>query len=313
MTTDRPDRPTLSSQSPPRIRRTVRPAPERVRHRRWGLLHAAALVVTLPSCVPGPDMAEEERQTLERRSVSVPALPPATSDPVTISYLEGGTAGAPRVIYVHGTPGEAMGWADYLGPDAPFEAIALDRPGFGESGPDTQAVTSLAAQAAALLPLLKAVDGIKPILVGHSLGGPIVARAAIDYPDRVGGLVIAAGSLDPDLEKINPMQWVGEWIIIRSLLPRAIRNANRELLALEPELRILAGALDRIIQPTVIVHGTRDDLVPYANVAFMEKTLTGATPLEIVTLEGINHFLPWNAKPVLDDAVARVADLMTGG
>ncbi len=300
------------------IRRTVVPAPARIRYRRHGLIHAVTLVLALPGCVPGPDMSADERDALDRDSLEVPALLPDVTEPVTISYLKGGTPGAPRVVYVHGTPGEAMGWADYVASDvAPgglrVETIAIDRPGFGESGPPSGEVTSLTAQAAALEPFLHVRDGVKPILVGHSLGGPIVARAALDYPERVGGLVIAAGSLDPDLEDIHPLQWVGEWPIIRSILPRPMRHANREILALEAELQTLAADLDQIDMPVVIVHGTEDDLVPFANVAFMEKSLTSAAPLEVVVLEGINHFLPWNSKPALDEAVARVAVLMADG
>eukprot|EP01036_Dinobryon_divergens_P045700 gene45700-61095_t len=98
------------------------------------------------------------------------------------------------------------------------------------------------------------------------------------------GVVLLAASLDPAQEAIHPMQYVGAAWPMRSLLPRALRNANAELMALKPELETLAGLLPRIIAPVIIVHGTHDDLVPVANVAYMQARLTGAEPLPALEL-----------------------------
>jgi pimeloyl-ACP methyl ester carboxylesterase len=53
----------------------------------------------------------------------------------------------------------------------------------------------------------------------------------------------------------------------------------------------------------VIVHGTADDLVPVANVPFMQSRLTGVSCVKTVLLEGRNHFLPWNSAAQVRDAV----------
>jgi len=142
------------------------------------------------------------------------------------------------------------------------------------------------------------------VLLGHSLGGPVVARVAADEPGRVAALVLLAASLDPALEEIHPMQHVGAWAPVRALLPRAIRNANSELMALKPELEALAAALPAIRAKVVIVHGTADDLVPVANVPFMQAHLSGARCVKTVLLEGANHFLPWNAEARVREAIA---------
>ena len=181
-------------------------------------------------------------------------------------------------------------------------ARLLDRPGFGDSGPDG-AVTSLEAQAAAVYALFP-IDGRRVVLLGHSLGGPIVARVAAEHPDQVAAVVLLAASLDPALEEINPMQWVGTWAAVRWALPRAIRNANAELIALKPELQALARLLPKITAPVLIVHGTKDDLVPVANVPFMQAGLTGARCVTTELLEGQNHFLPWNSTGVVRQAIA---------
>ena len=117
------------------------------------------------------------------------------------------------------------------------------------------------------------------------------------------GLVLLAASLDPALEAIHPMQRVGAWRLVQPLLPRMLRNANAELMALKPELAALALALPRITAKVVIVHGTQDDLVPVANVPFMQAHLTGARCVKTLLLAGQNHFLPWNAEATVRQAI----------
>jgi pimeloyl-ACP methyl ester carboxylesterase len=264
----------------------------------WSALSVA--LATVGGSVPRPNAPGAAIERL-RRNVAVDA--PLHGE---ISVLQTGDAKAMRLILVHGTPGSASGWADFLlDPPPHLDVVALDRPGFGSSQPD-RAVTSIAAQAAAVDALLP-TDGRRAVLLGHSLGGAIVARVAAEHPQRVAALVLLAASLDPALERIHPLQRFGAWPGVRSLLPRALRNANEELLALEPELRALADWLPRISVPVLIVHGTHDDLVPVANVAYAESMLTGSACVTTLLLDGRNHFLPWNSADRVRDAIHRAS------
>ena len=250
---------------------------------------------------PGPKAARSATAALRQR-VSLGA--PLSAE---VSYLLAGDPLGPRLILVHGTPGSASGWADYLiDPPLGLEVVALDRPGFGQSGPDG-AMPGLAEQAAAVVSLFPA-DGRPVVLPGHSLGGPVVARVAADHPARVAAVVLLAASMDPAQEQIHPMQHVGVWAPVRALLPRVLRNANTELMALQAELQSLDLALPHIKAKVVIVHGTLDDLVPVANVGFMQDRLSGARCVETRLLEGRNHFLPWNAEDEVRSAVALALD-----
>lgn len=230
---------------------------------------------------------------------------------IELSYLRAGDPNGQRVIFVHGTPGDAGGnWVGMLRQVPPgFEFIAVDRPGFGLTKPKKQLVR-LNDQAAALAPLLIERNGKKTILAGHSLGGPIVATAAANYPDKVGAIMVLAGALDPDLEEVLFIQHVGNFPLISWMLPTAARHSNKELIALEDELRILDKNLPGIKQPVTIVHGTVDKLVPYENVPFMERRLTGTPLLHIVTIENMNHFLQWRQQAVIMDAVMTTAEMM---
>lgn len=227
---------------------------------------------------------------------------------IELSYLKAGDPAGQRVVFVHGTPGDAGGnWYNMLKnvPDG-FEFIAIDRPGFGFTKPKKQLV-ALDDQAAALAPLLETRAGKKTILAGHSLGGPIVAAAAANYPDQVGGILVLAGALDPDLEDVLFIQYVGNIPPISWLLPSVMRHSNRELIALEDELRLLEPRLASIRQPVTIIHGTEDELVPYENVPFIQRTMTNTERLDIVKIDGMNHFLQWRQQDVIMKAVLDMA------
>jgi pimeloyl-ACP methyl ester carboxylesterase len=226
---------------------------------------------------------------------------------ISLSYLRAGEPDGQRVIFLHGTPGDAgANWVPMLRavPEG-YEFIAIDRPGFGHTKPH-KAVTSLDDQAAVLEPLLVVRGGKGTILVGHSLGGPIIAAAAANYPKSVGGIVIAAGALDPDLEDVWFIQRVGTIPPFSWLLDKSLRNSNRELIALEDELRLLQPKLAGITQPVMIVHGTKDELVPYANVAFMQREFTGTQHMKVTKLEGMDHFLQWKKAVEIFDAVKAI-------
>ena len=141
----------------------------------------------------------------------------------------------------------------------------------------------------------------KPILVGHSLGGPIIMRAAIDYPDRVGGLVVLAGNLDPRLEKLRWYNHVGAFV--SPFLSRSLRNSNNELGPQRRELEELEPLLTQVTCPVWIVHGTEDDLVPYANATFLAGSLPNAQRVELTTLEGADHFFLWTHEAAVRTAI----------
>jgi pimeloyl-ACP methyl ester carboxylesterase len=246
--------------------------------------------------------SEKDIASLERLFIKAP--PPLSE---TISYLRGGDPNGRRIVFIHGTPGNARGWADYLVDMRKNRLhIALDRPGFGRSGP-RGAVVSMKRQAAAIKPFLRQAESNKTILVGHSLGASVAVQAALDYAESVGGLLLLAGAFDPDLEEANYIQLLGTFRPLALLLPRGIENSNRELLALKRELVEMAETLHKLSVPIGIVHGARDPLVPYANVAYMQKKLA-RVPLDVTTLKDADHFIPWHFKPAVEDALQRLID-----
>ncbi|MEM9020048.1 MAG: alpha/beta hydrolase [Planctomycetota bacterium] len=255
------------------------------------------LLLLLPACAStqGPSMipGEPALAGLERRSVTTFTQ---AGQRRTLSYVSTDPPVGTRVIFIHGTPGDAANFADYLQDPIPnTEAVAVDRIGFGHSSPGPGrfgALTGFTDHAESIAPLLVSPDGGPVILVGHSLGGPIACELAVRYPDRVAGLVVLAGSLDPDLERLYWYNYAGLIPGARWLVGRPILTANIEVFAAKREARALAERLDRITCPVTIIHGKRDELVPFANAGYLADRLSHAEHVRLVAIED-GHFLPW--------------------
>lgn len=226
-----------------------------------------------------------------------------------INYVHVGQENLPLVLFVHGSPGSLSAFIHFLADTLLLEKVqlvAVDRPGFGFSN-FGYAEPSLEKQAALLKPILeKYKNGSPTILVGHSLGGPVIARMAMDYPDLIDGLVMVAPSIDPDLE---PKEWFrGPFALpfLKWMLPRSVRASNDEIWNLKPELQTMISMWPKVKASTIVIQGGKDNLVPPANAAFAKKMITNAS-LELVIKEDMNHFVPWNNPDLIRKAILKLA------
>lgn len=257
------------------------------------LLAGSALALALgcslvaPSFAPAIDTPEMRAAALVSRFVEGPSGP--------LHAVLAGRHGAPRrVLFVHGSPGTWEAWRRFLlDPELARRArlVALDRPGFGGSGRG-RAEASIARQAAALAVLLADEPGPPAVVVGHSLGGPIAARLAVDRPDLVAALLLVAPSIDPALERHRWFNIAASWRAVQWLLPVDWVVSNRELWPLADELRDLAPRWAELACPVRIVQGIDDRLVPAANADFAERVLAGRD-LRVTRHAGEGHFLLW--------------------
>lgn len=225
-----------------------------------------------------------------------------------INYLSVGDENLPLVVFVHGSPGSLSAFIDFMADTillGKAQLITVDRPGFGTSN-FGYAEKSLKKQAALLKPILeKHKNHQRVILVGHSLGGPVIARVAMDYPELVDNLIIVAGSIDPDLE---PYEWYRAPLatpFLRWMLPRSMRASNDEIYYLKPELQEMLPLWSKIKAPTIVIQGGNDNLVAPGNAEFAKRMITNA-PVELVIDEKMNHFVPWTHPHLIRDAILKL-------
>ena len=229
---------------------------------------------------------------------------------VKMNYAEIGSDSLPVAFFVHGSPGSWGGFIDFMKDTVllkKVKMVAVDRIGFGESD-FGNAEKSLVVQAELLKPIVAKFKktGKKIILIGHSLGGPMIARMAMDYPELIDNLIIVAGSIAPDLEPNEKWFRIPMDIIpIRILIPASFRASNHEILYLKPELEKMLPLWKNIRQPVIVIQGGKDMLVNPKNADFAEKMLVNAKSLKIVRVDTMNHFVPWSHPQLIKEAILK--------
>ncbi len=217
-------------------------------------------------------------------------------------YQRVGDPQGQRVIFLHGTPGSKDAWKDYM-VEVPegLEYISVDRPAFGDSDP--KKVVPIMRQVQLMETLLTtSPDGRKPIVVGHSYGGTMAAIMAALYQDKLGAIVILAGSVSPALDNPMKIQRLGQYPPFVYMIPGGLRKANDEVIALEEEAKQFPALWPNIRIPVVVLQGEKDPLVSVKNIDYMRETMINAE-LDIKILEGVNHFIPWNSKEHVEERI----------
>jgi len=109
-------------------------------------------------------------------------------DSISLTYTVQGK-GEPALVFVHGWSCDKSYWKNQVPYfEKNYTVVTLDLAGHGDSGLGRKnwTIESFGADVAAVV---KALDLKRVILIGHSMGGPVIIEAARLMPDRVIGLV----------------------------------------------------------------------------------------------------------------------------
>jgi 3-oxoadipate enol-lactonase len=232
------------------------------------------------------------------------------------AYEAAGDPALPPLVFLHGIGGAARAWRGQLKFFADrFRCLAWDMPGYGGSAP--LPTVSIAALADALQDFLAQAGAIKPILVGHSIGGMIVQQLLANNPRIARAVVLAQtspafGKPDGDWQKafigarLGPLDR-GETLV--SLAPSLVQELvgdnpdphgmklARDCMAAVPEATYratmlalmgfdLRSALKDIAVPTLLLSGSRDNNAPAPMMAKMASYVRFA---KYVELDGVGH------------------------
>ncbi len=131
---------------------------------------------------------------------------------------------------------------------------------------------------------------------------------AIEHPDLVDGLIIVAGSIDPELEP-NELWFRAPLAtpFLSWVLPRSLRASNEEIYHLKPELEKMLPLWADIKCPVIVIQGKKDSLVPAGNADFARKMLVNA-PVEFILKDDMDHFVPWSNPELIHQAILTLTD-----
>jgi len=226
-----------------------------------------------------------------------------------LHYIQTGANDKPTLLFVHGSPGSWDAYKRYLTDSLllkKYRMIAIDRPGFGTS--DFGQAENLAIQTKIIEGFVSKIDNQQPIvLIGHSLGGPVVVKMAADEPQLFHHLVVLAGAVDPHAETAERWRPILSSAPIRYLIPGALRPSNAELWWLKSDLYDLQPLLKNITAEVTIIHGTKDPLVPFRNMQYMNDTFVHAKSIHNIAIENANHYIPWEHFDLIRDTLLQLS------
>ena len=212
--------------------------------------------------------------------------------------------GAPVVLLVHGSGGDATVWRWLLPFFRQVTAVGFDLPGRGASRSPRR---TSAADYAAFVDEVRAALGVQQVVVvGQSLGGGIAQHYAVDFEAHCLGIVAANSAADFNISPERLAAIDNDWDACvdsyarGQVSPRAsdaVKQEARQMVAardrpaFQDDLRVCNGFdskpwLHRLRRPLLIVAGHEDTLtVPARSVALYDRV----PHAQMVTLAPCGH------------------------
>ena len=241
---------------------------------------------------------------------------------LSLAVYEAGKADGPPIVFIHGFSGNHLTWErQFSGPlAAEFRLVAYDLRGHGASDKPLEAAryTDSELWAEDLAAVIRAKNLDRPVLVGWSYGGYVIADYVRKFGDnKIGGLVFlgsvtkngtndAAEFLTPEVLALFPdvlSADVGKSIEGTRALTRMFGNPLRDTtweiaygsaMMVPPEVR--AAMFSRVLDnddvlasirvPTLAIHGTGDRIVRVSAARHTARIVPKAT---LLLYDGVGH------------------------
>jgi pimeloyl-ACP methyl ester carboxylesterase len=260
-----------------------------------------------------------------------------------------GGPGTPPIVLLHGAGANLQDMNFALGERlaARHRVILVDRPGFGFSARKSREGSSPAYQAGVLREVLDRLGVNRAIIVGHSWGGTLALTFALDYPQRVAGLVLIAPPTHPRRMRLltwnnailaTPLGWLFAYTLALPLgallvglgvrgaflpqkMPRGYSKRSAAWLILRPASLLAnwadVGGLDPFLRRQVGRYhelaaptvALNGDRDPLVRVEHHAMQLAAAAPVvKVDVLPGFGHMLHHGAADRIAAAVEEVTD-----
>lgn len=226
---------------------------------------------------------------------------------------------SPPLVMVHGAGGSHLDWPAELRRLPDTTTIVPDLPGHGRSpGPGHETVS---AYAGGIVGLLDALNLPRAIIAGHSMGGAIAQTLAINYPERVAGLVLvgtgARLQVHPDiLSRVREhpeevFHRLMAWAWADGVPEQVLRLGRKRMMDNDPQTvygdYLACNGFDVMDQlglvraPALVVGGTADQMTPLKYSQYLVEHIARA---ELAVVEGGGHMMMLEQPQTVAQAVA---------
>lgn len=134
------------------------------------------------------DVASDAPAWFRSAVAAVPEHRALVVDGTRITYRVWGDAQLPGLVLVHGGAAHS-GWWDHIAPQlTSHRVIAVDLSGHGDS--ERRPVYEISAWSREVMEVAEAERLIRPIVIGHSMGGWVAVSVGSMYPGRVSAVAV---------------------------------------------------------------------------------------------------------------------------
>jgi 3-oxoadipate enol-lactonase len=252
-------------------------------------------------------------------------MPFACAADGTRLYYEAIGQGIPLVL-ISGQAFDHQMWADVRDDfAAQFQVIVVDQRGTGQSGKPEQPAYSTRSMAGDVISILDAMGLARAHVYGFSMGGRVAQWLGIDHPTRVASLVLGGTTpgnahgvrRPPEVDAI--LASGKQALLYDTLVSSAWRDAHPEwqgrmaerarhpMPAHAQRQHYLASEgheawneLPRITAPTLVIHGTADQVNVSANA---ERLASRIPQARLHWIEGARHGYFWEHREEASQAV----------
>jgi len=239
------------------------------------------------------------------------------------------------IVLLHGTSASLHtwdGWTDAL--KGQRRVIRMDLPGFGLTGPMPDGNYRLTQYVAFVVALMDQLGVQQAVVAGNSFGGNLAWKLAVDHPARVSKLVLVDAAGYPydatsvpigfKIAQIPALRPLMQNMLPRSMIESSVRNVYGDPAKVTPELidryheltlragnraalgerfrqspgGEFVGEIPKVSQPTLIIWGGQDKLIPPDNADRFQRDISGS---RVAMFDALGHV------PHEEDPVATVA------
>jgi pimeloyl-ACP methyl ester carboxylesterase len=228
----------------------------------------------------------------------------------------------PAVVLLHGTSSSLHtwdGWSQRLRKG--HRVVRFDLPAFGLTGPSPTHDYTIDAYVAVVDHVTSRLGLRRFVIGGNSLGGGIACAYALAHPDRVRALILVDALAYPVHGSDLPLAfWMARWPVMpgllthldpRRLVENGVRKSYGDISRITPdillryyELTLRAGnraafvermrvpqrddsaRVRQLRQPTLIMWGASDRLIPVEAGRWFERDIPGA---RLIVYSGLGH------------------------
>ncbi len=247
----------------------------------------------------------------------------ATMDGIRVHYKLLGR-GRNALVFVHGLGGDMSVWREQVAFFAPrARVLVVDLPGYGQSDKPANVKYTMRFFARAVRAAMNDAGIDRAILVGHSMGTPVIREFDRLYPSRTRGLVAVDGALvmnmPPDeAEKfIAPMRGADFETNLGTMFDGMMDRASPALregvrnVALKTPQHVIVSSMEGMFDPAIwkndkitiplLVVNTDS---PFWSAKYVAAVRAMARDVRYTTVEGADHFLMLEKPQALNEAIA---------